>query len=103
MQKPKPAAQASSIDSCKQMTDLILSYLNDRLSPTLRREFEQHLRICPDCVNFLDTYKKTAALTGSLSAGEMPEIVRSNVLSFLRRKMHGFAAFFFSLIAQATS
>ena len=103
MNRHNLGAQGSAIDSCKQMTDLILSYLNDRLSPTLRREFEQHLRICPDCVNFLTTYKKTVALAGCLKVGEIPEIVRANVLSFLRRKMHGIAAFFLSLLAQATS
>lgn len=85
------------------MTDLILSYLDNRLGQQLKREFEQHLRICPDCVNSLNTYKKTRALAGSLSLSEIPEVVRGNVLSFLRRKMHRDAVFFFSLIAQATS
>jgi putative zinc finger protein len=103
MPTPKRAYQPHLNDSCKKMSDLILSYLTDRLSPSFRREFEQHLRICPDCVNFLNTYKKTVLLTGSMNAREIPQNVRSNVLAFLRRKMHGIAMFFFSLITQWTS
>ena len=103
MATPKHVLKSNLNDSCKRMTDLIFRYLTDRLTPTLKREFEQHLRLCPDCMNFLNTYKKTVSLAGSLSANEIPHDVRTNVLAFLRRKMHGIAVFFFSLIAQVTS
>jgi len=53
--------------TCKQMTDLVLDYLNDKLAPTTKRDFQRHLRICPDCVNFLNSYKKTVAVTGSVA------------------------------------
>jgi hypothetical protein len=99
---PKHVLKSNLNDSCKRMTDLIFRYLTDRLTPTLKREFEQHLRICPDCMNFLNTYKKTVSLAGSLSANEIPHDVRTNVLAFLRRKMPGIAVFF-SLITQVTS
>jgi hypothetical protein len=38
--------------TCKQITDLILDYLNDRLRPAVKRDFAQHLSVCPDCVPF---------------------------------------------------
>jgi anti-sigma factor RsiW len=103
MPAAKRAFQSNANDSCKKITDLIFNYLTDRLTPALRREFERHLRICPDCVNFLNTYKKTISLTGSLSAREIPRNVRATVLAFLRQKMHRIAVLFFSLIAHATS
>jgi anti-sigma factor RsiW len=87
--------------SCKKITDLILNHLTGRLSPALKREFERHLRICPDCVSFLNTYKNTVALTGSLDAREIPQNVRKNVLAFLRRRMRDIAMFVFSLLAHA--
>jgi anti-sigma factor RsiW len=88
-------------DSCKSVTDLILNYLANRLTPALKREFERHLSICPDCVSFLNTYKKTVSLTRSLKAGELPADVRANVLAFLQRKAQRIAAVFFYLAIQA--
>ena len=70
--------------TCKQMTDLILDYLNDKLSPTVKRDFQQHLKICPDCVNFLSTYKKTVSVSRSIRSEEIPPRVRNNILNFLR-------------------
>ena len=69
------------------MTDLVLDYVNDRLNADVKREFKQHLRICPDCVNFLNTYKKTVSVTRSLDPAAIPQSVRKNILEFLRRRV----------------
>jgi hypothetical protein len=34
--------------------------------------FEEHLRVCPDCVAFLNTYKKTLELAKSFLAADAP-------------------------------
>jgi len=73
--------------TCKEITDLIFGYLNDTLSPSVKRDFERHLRICPDCVNFLNTYRKTAATSASLRPEAMPVKVRENILEFLRSRI----------------
>ena len=70
--------------TCKQMTNLILDYLNDKLSPAVKRDFQQHLKICPDCVDFLSTYKKTVSVSRSIRSEEIPPRVRNNILNFLR-------------------
>lgn len=103
MAKGKPASAARKSDSCKKITDLICNYLAGRLSPAVKREFERHLQMCPDCVNFLNTYKKTVSLAGTLSAGELPAKVRTNVLAFLRRKAHRMVALFFYLAIHSTA
>jgi Putative zinc-finger len=69
------------------MSDLIFDYVTQRLSPSLTREFEQHLTICPDCVNFLNTYKKTVSVAGRLNSTAIPAKVQENVLAFLRKNM----------------
>jgi len=81
--KPKRPTQKT----CKQIADLMLAYLNDELSPQCKRDFQQHLKIGPDCVNFLKTYKKTIQATGTLALDEMPSKVRDNIWQFLRRKL----------------
>jgi len=73
--------------TCKQIAALVLAYLNDELSPRRKRDFQQHLKICPDCVNFLKTYKKTIQATGTLYADDMPSKVRDNIWQFIRSKM----------------
>jgi hypothetical protein len=73
--------------TCKEITRLIFGYLNDTLSRSVKRDFQRHLRICPDCVNFLNTYKKTVATSRSLRHDEMPANVRDNILDFLRKRI----------------
>ena len=75
--------------TCKQITDLVANYLNDNLAPRVKRQFVEHLKICPDCVAFLNTYRKTIAVGHSLGAENMPENVRRNILGFLRSRARG--------------
>ena len=74
------------------MTDLVLDYVNERLNADVKREFKQHLRICPDCVSFLKTYKKTVSVTRSLAPDEIPQRVRKNILEFLRKRLRNLRA-----------
>jgi hypothetical protein len=83
----RKAARALANKTCKEITDLICGYVNDTLSPAVKRDFQRHLRICPDCVNFLNTYKKTVTTSGSLRPEEIPAEVRDNVLEFLRSRI----------------
>jgi hypothetical protein len=83
----RKAARILTNKTCKEITDLIIGYLDNTLSPTVKRDFRRHLRICPDCVNFLNTYKKTAATSASLRPEAMPAKVRENVLEFLRSRL----------------
>jgi Putative zinc-finger len=83
----KKATKTLTNRTCKEITDLIFGYLNDTLSPSVRRDFKRHLRICPDCVNFLNTYKKTASVTRSIRPEEIPPKIRQNILDFLRERI----------------
>ena len=89
----RKGAQAPTNKTCRQMTDLVLNYLEDKLSPGVKRDFQQHLRICPDCVNFLNTYKKTVAVTRAVAIEEIPQKVRNNILTFLRKRIHGLGSY----------
>ena len=86
--------------NCKQMTELVFDYLNDKLSRTVKRDLEQHLSICPDCVSFLNTYKKTVAVTRSVEAEALPPRVRDNVLAFLRKRIRRIGALLLFIATQ---
>jgi hypothetical protein len=73
--------------TCEQITALIYDYLNDRLGARVKSDFEQHLRLCPDCVNFLNTYRKTLVRSRTLPAIDLPAKVRSNILEFLGKRI----------------
>lgn len=84
----KLAKKAPIEKSCKEITDLVLDYLNDKLNPKIKREFVRHLRLCPDCVSFLNTYKKMVVTTGAINSEEIPADVRKNILNFLRKRIY---------------
>jgi len=81
---------SKKVDTCKQVTALILDYLIGDLDPKTKRLFEEHLMICPDCVAFLNTYKKTIQSTRFLQYEDIPSEMKSRVQKFLREKFKGF-------------
>jgi hypothetical protein len=92
MAAQKTSTKPLTRKTCKQIADLVLAYLNGQLGPRVKRDFEQHLEICPDCVSFLKTYKRTVAAIGSVDPVAMPAKVRDNILSFLGKRMRRLSA-----------
>jgi hypothetical protein len=50
---------------CKTATSLIEDHITRELEPDIATELDKHLSMCPDCVAFLNTYKKTTGLVNS--------------------------------------
>ncbi len=75
--------------TCQQIADFLLDYLTRELHPDTAAEFEEHLGICPDCVAFLNTYKKTVQVTRSLRYEDIPPEMEKRVSLFLQKKMKG--------------
>ena len=74
--------------SCSQMVDYCMDYLSGSLPAEERASFEGHLGYCPECVKFFETYKKTPEVSREALSVELPERVRSEVRSFLRKRYH---------------
>ncbi|MFN0060326.1 MAG: anti-sigma factor family protein [Planctomycetota bacterium] len=76
--------------SCKSFTELVTDYLEDRLPATLRRDVEEHFKICPGCVNYLEQMRQTVQLVGSLGEESVPDETREKLLKKFRDwKKHG--------------
>ncbi len=75
--------------TCQQIADFLLDYLTRELHPDTAAEFEEHLGICPDCVAFLNTYKKTVQVTRSLRYEDIPPEMEKRVSRFLQKKIKG--------------
>jgi len=54
---------AESAITCKKEVEFIAEHLSSDLDLQQSKAFENHLKICGDCVAFLETYKKTIELT----------------------------------------
>lgn len=56
--------------SCQVFEDFVLAYLEEELSSTQRRVFEMHLKLCRECREYLEDYRKTLSATRNLSLAE---------------------------------
>jgi len=86
---PEHTPEAAMRLTCQRVTDLILDYITDDMEVTLRTAFERHLRNCPDCRAFLNTYRQTIRTTRSLHYDQVPEEMLSRVQRFLRERIEG--------------
>ncbi len=65
--------------TCRELVEFLADYLDGTLPRAERATFEEHLRECPDCVNYLATYCATIRLArasgnaGDIALPEMPE------------------------------
>jgi anti-sigma factor RsiW len=48
--------------TCREVLDFLMAYLDAELSADQKHEFERHLKVCPSCVNYLESYKETIRL-----------------------------------------
>ena len=86
-----PGTGAAKADTCKQVTSLVLDYVRGLLERATASALEAHLSICPDCVAFLETYRKTIQATQSLKYEEIPPQMVERIEQFLsnRRRASG--------------
>lgn len=48
--------------TCRELIEFLREFLDGELSPRQVAIFDAHLRICPDCVNYVASYRTTLAL-----------------------------------------
>ena len=48
--------------TCREFVDFIMAWLDRELDPERSRIFSEHLAMCPDCVDYLESYQRTVAL-----------------------------------------
>ncbi len=58
--------------TCRQLIELLIDFVNGDLPPEHCQRIEQHLRACPPCVVYLETYRITIQLTRRLPDAPLP-------------------------------
>lgn len=59
--------------TCRDFVEVIMAWLDGELEPAARQLFETHLEACPDCVNYLESYKVTVALEKCVCDADGPD------------------------------
>src|SRR5262249_7637371 len=82
--RPKKGIVTESELTCKELTELITDYLEERLSAVNRIRFEEHLSACPTCAVYLDQMLATIAAIGSKPQLNIPAKMESTLLEAFR-------------------
>ncbi len=48
--------------TCRDFAEFVWAYLDGEVSEAQRFEFDAHMAVCPPCVAYLDTYRRTVEL-----------------------------------------
>jgi anti-sigma factor RsiW len=70
--------------NCREFVEFLMTYLDGELEEAQRSLFEEHLRDCPGCIDYLDSYRKTVELGGSLCQepeGPVPDEVPEDLVA----------------------
>jgi len=76
--------------SCREFVEFLMAYLDDELESRERQVFEGHIEDCPQCVNYLDSYRETVRLGREICTedesvpSDVPEPLVNAILSARR-------------------
>lgn len=70
--------------ACREMVELITSYLEGRLSADDRFRFERHLSLCPNCTAYLEQMRVTIALAGRIRPEQLAPTKREELVALFR-------------------
>jgi anti-sigma factor RsiW len=79
-------AEASGL-TCREAIGLLADYLESALTQAQLAELEAHLAECEPCQAYLNTYRRTKALTAQTERVEMPAEMRRRLSEFLIRHL----------------
>ncbi len=72
--------------TCEDVVAVLQDYFDGSLDPELEAVIEEHLRDCPDCEGFSETYEALIALTGGLACDDIPDEVQRRVHAALEER-----------------
>jgi len=70
--------------SCQELVELVTDYLEGALSPGDLQRFEAHISGCDGCTAYLDQFRRTIELTGTLTPDDLTAEAESELLDVFR-------------------
>jgi anti-sigma factor RsiW len=65
--------------TCREVADFLMDYTNGELPRSERATFERHLRVCPNCREYLALYVATIELSRRACADEQRSAATAGV------------------------
>lgn len=59
---PMSGTCGASHVTCRELIDFLMSYLEGDLAPNVRADFDLHLSECPECVAYVNSYRRAVEL-----------------------------------------
>jgi predicted anti-sigma-YlaC factor YlaD len=56
--------------NCRETVEFLRHYLDDELPEQVKACFDMHLSVCPSCVDFMNSYRRTIELAKSAGTSE---------------------------------
>jgi predicted anti-sigma-YlaC factor YlaD len=72
--------------TCNELTEFLLDYLSGDLPEDVRTTFEAHLGVCHDCRNYLDSYRKTIAMSQQMKVVDVEAIPEALVAAIMKAR-----------------
>jgi len=79
--------------TCREFEEFIISYIEGELTPKQSRVFTMHLRICRECREYLNAYKRTMEInntlmkkTTELKQEDIPQDLQNAILAAIQTK-----------------
>ncbi|MGH3261366.1 MAG: anti-sigma factor family protein [Trebonia sp.] len=69
---------------CQEVVEMVTDYLEGALSPADHRRFEEHLAVCPNCIEYLAQVRETIRLTGRLGPEDLTQDMRTDLTDLYR-------------------
>ncbi len=74
--------------TCQELiVDFLCDYLDASLGPDLAAALEGHLRDCPPCLAYLNTYKRSRELARRVAPRAMPDEMKAHLRRFLLEQL----------------
>ena len=75
----------SGVDlTCEELVELVTEYLEGGLADAERGRFEEHIVACRGCSNYLDQIRTTIELAGRITADDLMEETKTELLAAFR-------------------
>lgn len=75
--------------TCIELVELVTDYLEGALSSSERKRFDAHIGKCHGCNAYLEQFRETIRLTGSLSEDKLDPVARDTMLEQFRNWKRG--------------
>jgi anti-sigma factor RsiW len=67
--------------TCVELVELVTDYLEDVLPRRDRRRFEQHIEACVNCRTYVEQFRQTIELTGTLRESDVSPEAAAELLT----------------------